>query len=108
MWIGGFGVFSMTVLFGMVNGIYGRVLLTERGMQFRTLVSWRSIPWCEVAGVESRKRTRDQTNGNQGSARDGACTIAADIERERIRRGVTGQEELPDASTDEGEVPGTV
>jgi len=34
--------------------------------------------------------------------------IAADIERERIRRGVTGQEEFPDASSDEGEAPGAV
>lgn len=34
VWIGGFGVFSMPALFGMVNGIYGRVLLTETGMQW--------------------------------------------------------------------------
>ncbi|WP_326844483.1 PH domain-containing protein (plasmid) [Streptomyces sp. NBC_01558] len=61
-WIAGFGVFSVIVFLGMVSGIYGRVVLTEEGMQFRTLFSRRSIPWSEIAGVETRtRRMRSRT-----------------------------------------------
>ncbi|MFE9976100.1 PH domain-containing protein [Streptomyces hirsutus] len=55
-WVLGFGVFSVVVFFSSVNSIYGRVLLTARGLEFRTFVSRRVIPWSEVAGIETRRR----------------------------------------------------
>lgn len=60
-WIAGFGVFSVIVFLGMVSGIYGRVVLTEEGMQFRTLFSRRSIPWSEIA----RRRDADAEDAEQ-------------------------------------------
>ncbi|WP_327138546.1 hypothetical protein OG585_53495 (plasmid) [Streptomyces sp. NBC_01340] len=54
--IGGFGVFFVAMVFSMINSIYGRVLLTATGVEFRTFVSRRSIPWSEVAGIEKRQR----------------------------------------------------
>ncbi|MFF1473104.1 hypothetical protein OG981_40355 [Streptomyces mirabilis] len=54
--IGGFGVFFVAVVFSMINSIYGRVLLTATGVEFRTVVSRRSIPWSEVADIEKRQR----------------------------------------------------
>ncbi|MFF1278920.1 PH domain-containing protein [Streptomyces marokkonensis] len=54
--VGGFGVFLAALVFGMLNWIYGQTLLTTTGLKFRTFVSRRSIPWSEVAGIESRQR----------------------------------------------------
>ncbi|MFC8246472.1 hypothetical protein [Streptomyces chartreusis] len=55
-WVGGFAVFSVAIFLATINSIYGRVLLTARGLEFRTFVSRRSIPWNEVAGIERRQR----------------------------------------------------
>ncbi|MFB7999855.1 hypothetical protein ACFC4G_44645 [Streptomyces sp. NPDC056002] len=55
-WLGGFGVFFVAMVFSMINWIYGRVLLSATGVEFRTFVSRRSIPWSEVAGIEKRQR----------------------------------------------------
>ncbi|MFJ2008198.1 hypothetical protein ACWHLZ_18010 [Streptomyces chartreusis] len=55
-WVGGFAVFSVAIFLGTINSIYGRVLLTARGLEFRTFVSRRSIAWNEVAGIERRQR----------------------------------------------------
>ncbi|MFJ3692350.1 hypothetical protein ACIPWB_32130 [[Kitasatospora] papulosa] len=46
----------MVAFVGTVNLIYGRVLLTARGLEFHTFVSRRVIPWSEVAGIETRRR----------------------------------------------------
>ena len=54
--VGVFGVFSVAVVFGTISSIYGRVLLTATGLEFRTFVSRRSVPWSEVAGIERRQR----------------------------------------------------
>ncbi|MET8571900.1 PH domain-containing protein [Streptomyces sp. NPDC004783] len=54
--VGGLGVFSVVAVLSTINSIYGRVLLTATGLEFRTFVSRRSIPWSEVAGVEKRDR----------------------------------------------------
>ncbi|MBO1332562.1 PH domain-containing protein [Streptomyces sp. VRA16 Mangrove soil] len=53
---GALGVFSVAVLLSEMSSIYGRVLLTAAGLEFRTLFSRRSIPWSEVAGIERRQR----------------------------------------------------
>ncbi|MFD5572760.1 hypothetical protein [Streptomyces cadmiisoli] len=55
-WVGGTGVFSVVVVFSTINWIYGRALLTATGLECRTFVSRRSIPWSEVAGIEKRQR----------------------------------------------------
>ncbi|MDX2549135.1 hypothetical protein ACOT81_04590 [Streptomyces sp. WI04-05B] len=55
-WVGGVGVFSVVVVFSTINSIYGRVLLTATGLEFRTFVSRRVVPWSEVARVEKRQR----------------------------------------------------
>ncbi|QKZ18396.1 hypothetical protein [Streptomyces chartreusis] len=55
-WVGGFAAFSVAIFLGTINSIYGRVLLTARGLEFRTFVSRRSIAWNEVAGIERRQR----------------------------------------------------
>nr|WSZ18811.1 hypothetical protein OH837_38485 [Streptomyces canus] len=55
-WVGGFSVFSVAIFFSTINSIYGRGLLTATGVEFRTLVSRRSIPWSEVTGIERRQR----------------------------------------------------
>ncbi|MFF8617455.1 hypothetical protein [Streptomyces sp. NPDC015350] len=61
-WVAGFGVFSVVVFVSTVNLIYGRALLTARGLEFRTFVSRRVIPWSEVASIERRQRvTRSGT-----------------------------------------------
>ncbi|MEU2860848.1 PH domain-containing protein [Streptomyces mirabilis] len=55
-WVGGFGTYFLAVVFDMTNWIYGRALLTATGVEFRTFVSRRSIPWSEIAGIEKRQR----------------------------------------------------
>ncbi|MER7378326.1 hypothetical protein [Streptomyces lanatus] len=55
-WVGGFSVLSLAIFVGTINSIYGRVLLTATGVEFRTFVSGRSIRWDEVAGIERRQR----------------------------------------------------
>ncbi|MFD5163243.1 hypothetical protein ACFWMJ_35195 [Streptomyces hawaiiensis] len=55
-WVGGFSVFSVVIFFSTINAIYGRALLTSTGVEFRTFVGRRSIPWSEVAGIERRQR----------------------------------------------------
>ncbi|MEU1894831.1 PH domain-containing protein [Streptomyces pristinaespiralis] len=57
-WVGGFGVLVVVVFVSTVNLIYGRVLLTATGLEFRTFVGRRVIPWSEVAGIERRQRVR--------------------------------------------------
>ncbi|TXS19679.1 hypothetical protein EAO68_02075 [Streptomyces sp. wa22] len=47
---------AVVAFVGTVNLIYGRVLLTARGLEFRTFVGRRVIPWSEVAGIETRRR----------------------------------------------------
>ncbi|MFE6720798.1 hypothetical protein ACFVDU_24820 [Streptomyces albidoflavus] len=54
---GGLGLVAVVLFACTVNLIYGRVLLTARGLEFRTFVSRRVIPWDEVAGIETRLRT---------------------------------------------------
>ncbi|WP_026248913.1 hypothetical protein [Streptomyces sp. LaPpAH-108] len=56
-WTGGVGVFGLVAVFDMVDRTYGRALVSGTGIEFRTFVSRRSIPWSEVAGVEKRART---------------------------------------------------
>lgn len=55
-WVGGFSVFSVAIFVGTINSIYGWVLLTATGVEFRTFVGRCSIPWNEVAGIERRQR----------------------------------------------------
>ncbi|MER5312627.1 hypothetical protein ABT034_33160 [Streptomyces sp. NPDC002773] len=55
-WVGGFGVVVVAAFASTVNLIYGRVLLSTTGLEFRTFVSRRVIPWSEVAGIERRRR----------------------------------------------------
>lgn len=55
-WVGGVGVFSVVVVFSTINSIYGRVLLTATGLEFRTFVSRRVVLWSEVARIEKRQR----------------------------------------------------
>ncbi|MFF7442181.1 hypothetical protein [Streptomyces sp. NPDC008122] len=57
-WVGGFGALGVVVFVSTVNLIYGRVLLTATGLEFRTFVSRRVVPWSEVAGIERRQRVR--------------------------------------------------
>jgi hypothetical protein len=54
--VGGLGILAVVAFVGTVNLIYGRVLLTARGLEFRTFVSRRIIPWNEVADIETRRR----------------------------------------------------
>src|SRR3954471_11888520 len=42
----------------MVSQGTGVTLLTSEGMEFRTLLGRRSVPWSEVAGIVKRYRTR--------------------------------------------------
>ncbi|MFI8515124.1 hypothetical protein ACIGHB_28755 [Streptomyces sp. NPDC085460] len=49
-------IFSVIACFIAINSIYGRVLLTATGLEFRTFVSRRVVPWGEVAGIERRRR----------------------------------------------------
>ncbi|ALV38273.1 hypothetical protein AS200_00565 [Streptomyces sp. CdTB01] len=55
-WVGGVGAFSAVVLLSMINSIFGQVLLTTTGLEFRTFFSRRVVPWSEVAGIEERQR----------------------------------------------------
>jgi Bacterial PH domain len=55
-WVGGLEIFSVVVSFSTINSIYGRVLVTATGLEFRTFVSRRVVPWSEVAGIEKRQR----------------------------------------------------
>ncbi|MFJ9100416.1 PH domain-containing protein [Streptomyces sp. NPDC102405] len=57
-WIGGVAVFYLVNLVAMVNQGTGVTLLTSEGMEFRTLLRRRSVPWSEVAGIVKRYRTR--------------------------------------------------
>ncbi|MFB7341262.1 hypothetical protein ACFCZ6_14490 [Streptomyces hydrogenans] len=54
-WGGGVAVAWLASLFYMVNRGYGRTLLTDSGMEFRTLVGRRSIPWAEITRIEKRQ-----------------------------------------------------
>lgn len=54
-WVGGVGGFWLVGFFYMVNRGYGRTLLTANGMEFRTFVSRRSVPWSEIARIEKRR-----------------------------------------------------
>ncbi|MEU7020435.1 PH domain-containing protein [Streptomyces sp. NPDC046203] len=56
-WVGVFGILYLVAIFDLVNRVYGRTLLTSAGMELRTLVSRRRVPWSEIAGVEERRRT---------------------------------------------------
>lgn len=61
-WVGGVGVFWLIALLYMVNRGYGRTLLMLNGMEVRTFVSRRSIPWDEIARIERRRhQTRSGT-----------------------------------------------
>ncbi|KLJ04546.1 hypothetical protein [Streptomyces sp. KE1] len=53
---GGLALLAVAHFAAMVNLTYGRVLLTAGGLEFRTFVSRRAIPWDEVAGIETRLR----------------------------------------------------
>ncbi|MFE7859485.1 hypothetical protein [Streptomyces sp. NPDC057403] len=55
-WVGGMGAVSVLVVLSTINAIYGRVLLTPRGLEFRTFVTRRVVLWSEVAGIEKRQR----------------------------------------------------
>ncbi|MGW2850375.1 hypothetical protein [Streptomyces sp. NPDC001274] len=55
-WVGVLGLLPLIFFVTMVHLIYGRVLLTARGLQFRTFVSRRVVPWSEVTGIERRLR----------------------------------------------------
>ncbi|MEU1084273.1 hypothetical protein ABZ368_29250 [Streptomyces sp. NPDC005908] len=55
-WVGGVVVFSVVVVLSTINSIYGRVLLTATGLEFRTFVSRRVVLWSEVARIEKRQR----------------------------------------------------
>jgi hypothetical protein len=54
-WGGGVAVAWLALLFYMINRGYGRTLLTESGMEFRTFVGRRSIPWTEITRIEKRQ-----------------------------------------------------
>ncbi|MFE3051374.1 PH domain-containing protein [Streptomyces albidoflavus] len=55
-WAGGLGVLAVVAFVSTANQIHGRVHLTARGLEFRTWVSRRVVPWNEVAGIETRER----------------------------------------------------
>ncbi|MFG2440511.1 hypothetical protein [Streptomyces sp. NPDC048508] len=55
-WVGGAGTFAVVVLLSTINSIYGHVLLTKTGLEFRTFASRRVVPWNEVARIEERHR----------------------------------------------------
>ena len=55
-WVGGVGVFSAAVVSSTINTIYGHALLTATGLEFRTFVCRRVVPWGEVARIEERQR----------------------------------------------------
>jgi PH (Pleckstrin Homology) domain-containing protein len=44
----------LCAVFYMVNRGYGRALLAPGGMQFRTFLSRRSIPWSDITGIERK------------------------------------------------------
>ncbi|MFE9456959.1 hypothetical protein [Streptomyces californicus] len=53
---GGLGILATVLFVATVDLIRGSTLLTARGLEFRTFVSRRVIPWSEVAGIEVRER----------------------------------------------------
>ncbi|MFF4510441.1 PH domain-containing protein [Streptomyces mirabilis] len=55
-WVSGVGAFSVVVVLSTINAIYGQVLLTATGLEFRTFVSRRVVPWSEVARIGKRQR----------------------------------------------------
>lgn len=54
--VGGLGVLAVVAFVSTANQIHGRVHLTARGLEFRTWVSRRVVPWNEVVGIETRER----------------------------------------------------
>ncbi|MGW5171564.1 PH domain-containing protein [Streptomyces nodosus] len=54
-WVGGFVVAWLASVFYVINRGYGRTLLTADGLEFRTFVSRRSIPWSEIVEIERRQ-----------------------------------------------------
>ncbi|MEU7405363.1 hypothetical protein [Streptomyces sp. NPDC044948] len=55
-WVGSLGTFSVVAVLSTINSLYGHVLLSASGLEFRTFVSRRVVPWNEVARVEKRQR----------------------------------------------------
>ncbi|QID40555.1 PH domain-containing protein [Streptomyces albus] len=53
-WVGGLGVTGLASVFYMINRGCGRTLLTERGMEFRTFLSRRHVPWADIVEIETR------------------------------------------------------
>ncbi|BAU85161.1 hypothetical protein SLA_4273 [Streptomyces laurentii] len=56
-WVAGVGILALAAALDMINRIRGRTRLTAAGMEFRTLVRRRRVPWSEIAGIEERHRT---------------------------------------------------
>ncbi|MET7276549.1 hypothetical protein ABZS59_36160 [Streptomyces flaveolus] len=55
-WASSFGIAWLPSAFYMINRGYGRTRLTAGGMEFRTFVSRRSVPWSEITRIEKRQR----------------------------------------------------
>ncbi|MGP3777195.1 hypothetical protein ACTWJ8_40805 (plasmid) [Streptomyces sp. SDT5-1] len=55
-WAGGLGIFSVAVVSSTIDTIYGHALLTATGLECRTFVRGRVVPWGEVARIEERQR----------------------------------------------------
>ncbi|WP_436977327.1 PH domain-containing protein [Streptomyces sp. enrichment culture] len=53
-WVGGVGVAWLASVFYMINRGYGRTLLTASGMEFRTFLSRRHVPWADIVEIETR------------------------------------------------------
>lgn len=64
-WVGAVGAVYLVNLLSAVNSIYGQVLLTARGLEFRTFVSRRVVPWSEVARIEERRRVTRSTTWSE-------------------------------------------
>ncbi|MEV6957500.1 hypothetical protein [Streptomyces sp. NPDC051183] len=60
LWAGVISAFWLAGAFHLVNRAYGRTLLSSEGLEFRTFVSRRSIPWGEITKIE---RKSHQTRG---------------------------------------------
>ncbi len=54
-WVGVCGLAWVASAFHMINRSYGRTRLTADGMEFRTLVSRRSVHWSEITRLEKRQ-----------------------------------------------------
>ncbi|WP_034089217.1 PH domain-containing protein [Streptacidiphilus albus] len=55
-WIGGYAAFWLACTFSVVDVAFAETLLTEDRIELRTLVTRRSIPWDQVAGIEEKER----------------------------------------------------